>query len=161
MEQPISRRAWLAALAGGAGSVAAACSSTNGTAVVDTPEGRVLQWQGDDLLVLVSNVHAQYRAGEPIRVSLLVNNQSTGSVQVRLRTRLLGLGDQAVAEAEVASLDVAPEDAGSVEREIPLPRSLQPGDYTLSVEVPPWKRNGRDVGRPGNPRTRVKVLPPE
>ncbi len=160
MDQPITRRAWLAALASGAGTVAAACSPGRDTRELETPEGKVLQWQGDDLLVLVSGLRSEYRAGEPIHVSLLVNNQSTGAAQVRLRTRLLGLGDQAVAEAEVTSVNVAPDDAASAERDVPLPRSLQPGDYTLSVEVPPWKLNGRDYGRPGNLRATVKVLPP-
>ena len=54
MEQPISRRAWIASLAGGAGAVAAACERSGGFTETDTPEGRVLQWEGDNLLVLVT-----------------------------------------------------------------------------------------------------------
>ncbi len=159
MEQPISRRAWLTALASGAGALAAACAPSANVTEVSTPQGRVLQWEADDLLVLVSGLQPQYRVGDTIRVTLLVNNQATRVAQVRLRTRLLGRGDQAVAETEVALLDVKPEDAASVDRELPLGRSLPPGEYTLSVEVPPWKVDGREAGRTGTIRAAVRVEP--
>ena len=43
----LSRRAWIAGLVSGASVMAAACSSP-GAVVLDTPEGRVLQYEGDD-----------------------------------------------------------------------------------------------------------------
>lgn len=154
----MSRRAWMAALASGAGGLAAAaCSGSLGTTVTRTPEGRVLQWEGDEMLVLVSGLQDSYRAGETIRVNLLVNNQSTRLAQVRLRTRLLTRGDQAEVEAEVATLTVKAEDAANIDRELLLARSLPPGEYTLSVELPPWKLDGRDTGRGAQLRAPVQI----
>src|SRR5438067_11291892 len=72
----VSRRAWLAGLVSGAGLIAAACGSAS-TVVLDTPEGRVLQYEGDDLLVLVSGVQPTYHVGDSLHLNLLVNNQST------------------------------------------------------------------------------------
>jgi hypothetical protein len=152
----LSRRAWLAGLVSGAGVLAAACGSP-GAVVLDTPEGRVLQYEGDDALILVSGAQQSYRLGESMKLNLLVNNQSTSLIQVRLRTKLLGRGDQPVVQAEPALLDVKPDDAGSVDQTMPLSRDLLPGDYTLSIEVPPWKRDGRDFGRGANLRAAVRL----
>jgi hypothetical protein len=159
MERPFPRRMVLAALVSGASAFAAACSSSPGATVLDTPEGRVLQYEGDDLLVLVSGVQPSYHLGESIHLNLLVNNQSDKSADVRLRTKLLGRGDQPVVQAEPALMSVRPDDAGSVDQDLPLATNLVPGDYTLSVEVPPWKLEGRDFGRGATLRAPVRLDP--
>jgi hypothetical protein len=94
-----------------------------------------------------------------MHLTLLVNNQSAGYVQIRLRTKLLGRGDQPVIQADPALLSVKSDDASSVDQDLLLPRDLQAGDYTLSVEVPPWKLDGRDFGRGGNLRAPVRLAP--
>jgi hypothetical protein len=142
----VSRRAWFAGLVSGASLFASACGSPGAT-VQDTPEGRVLQYEGDDLLVLISGLQPSYHLGDSMHLNLLVNNQSAGYVQVRLRTKLLGRGDQTVVQADPALLSVKTDDASSVDQDILLPRNLLTGDYTLSVEVPPWKLDGREFGR--------------
>jgi hypothetical protein len=152
----MSRRAWLAGLVSGVSLAAAACAAPAAT-VVDTPEGRVLQYEGDDLLVLVSGSKPQYRAGDTVHLNLLINNQSTGYVQVRLRTKLLGRADQPVVQAEPVVLTAKAYDASNVDQDVVLPRDLLPGDYTLSVEVPPWKLDGKDFGRGGTMRTPVRL----
>jgi hypothetical protein len=152
----VSRRAWFAGLVSGAGLLAAACSSP-GAQVLDTPEGRVLQYEGDNLLVLVSGSQTNYQVGDTMHLTLLVNNQSAGYVQARLRTKLLGRGDQPVVQADPALLSVKSDDASSVDQDLPLPRDLLPGDYTLSIEIPPWKLDGRDFGRGGNLRAPVRL----
>jgi hypothetical protein len=144
-ERPISRRAWFAAIVSGAGMLAAACAP-GGSQVLDTPEGRIVQYEGDDLLILVSGLQPSYQQGDEVRLNLLVNNQSAGFVQIKLRTKLLGRGDQAVVQPEPVMLDVKSDDANSADQSFILPRDLLPGDYTLSVEVPPWKLDGREVG---------------
>ncbi len=144
-DQPLSRRAWFAAVVSGAGLLAAACSS-GGSQVLDTPEGRILQYEGDDLLVLVSGLQPSYHLGDTVHLNLLVNNQSAGFVQVKLRTKLLGRADQPVVQPDPVSLDVKSDDASSADQSFILPRDLLTGDYTLSVEVPPWKLDGREVG---------------
>jgi hypothetical protein len=154
----VSRRAWLAGLVSGAGLLAAACGSP-GAQVLDTPEGRVLQYEGDNLLVLVSGSQPNYHVGESMRLTLMVNNQSTGYVQVRLRTKLLGRGDQPVVQADPALLSVRSDDASSVDQDLPLPPDLLPGDYTLSIEIPPWKLDGRDFGPGATLTAPVRVDP--
>src|SRR5258708_28137761 len=99
----LSRRAWLASLVSGAGLLVAACGSP-GASVLDTPEGRVMQYEGDDLLVLVSGLQPAYRPGDSLHLTLLVNNQSAGYVQIPLPTKLLGRGDPPCVPAEPASL---------------------------------------------------------
>jgi hypothetical protein len=160
MSEPlVSRRAWMASLLSGAGLIAAACTSP-GASVLDTPEGRVLQYEGDDLLVLVQGAQSSYRLGDTMHLNLMVNNQSAGYVQVRLRTKILGRGDQPVVQAEAAQLAVKPDDAASVDQNVVLARQLVPGDYTLSVEVPPWKLDGRDFGRGATLRAPLRLEPP-
>ena len=154
----VSRRVWLASLVSGAGLLVVACSSP-GASLLDTPEGRVMQYEGDDLLVLVSGVKATYAAGESVHLNLMVNNQSAGYVQVRLRTKLLGRADQPVVQAEAALLNVKSDDASSIDQDFPLSRDLLPGDYTLSVEVPPWKLDGRDFGKGATLRAPVRLEP--
>src|SRR5215469_14066363 len=95
----ITRRAWLTGLVSGAGLMAAACSSS-GAQILDNPDGRVLQWEGDDLLVLVSGLQLSYRVGDHMHLNLIVNNQSSGFAQVKLRTKLLGRGDQPVVQPD-------------------------------------------------------------
>src|SRR5215470_12921767 len=144
-DRPVSRRAWFAAIVSGAGLFAAACSS-GGSQVLDTPEGRIVQYEGDDLLVLVSGLQPSYHVGDEVHLNLIVNNQSAGFVQIKLRTKLLGRGDQPVVQPDPIMLDVKSDDASNSDQTFVLPRDLQPGDYTLSVEVPPWKLDGREVG---------------
>jgi hypothetical protein len=155
----LSRRAWLASLVSGAGLLVAACGSP-GASVLETPEGRVMQYEGDDLLVLVSGLQPTYHAGDSMHLTLLVNNQSASFVQVRLRTKLLGRGDQPVVQADPVLLSVKSDDASSADQDLPLGRDLVPGEYTLSVEVPPWKRDGRDFGHGATLRAPVHLDPP-
>src|SRR5205085_10868583 len=129
----------------GASLLASACGSPGAT-VQDTPDGRVMQYEADDLLVLVSGLQSSYRVGDSIHLNLLVNNQSAGFVQVKLRTKLLGRADQPVVQVEPVLLDVKSDDATNVDQDVVLPRELLAGDYTLSVEVPPWKLDGREFG---------------
>jgi hypothetical protein len=152
----VSRRLWFAGLISGASMIAAACSSP-GAVVLDTPEGRVLQYEGDDALILVSGVQDSYRLGDSMQLNLMVNNQSTSLIQVRLRTKLLGRADQPVVQAEPALLDVKPDDASNVDQTLPLGLDLLPGNYTLSIEVPPWKRDGRDFGKGATLRVPVRL----
>lgn len=155
----VTRRAWFAALVSGAGILASACGSS-GAQVLETPEGRVLQWEGDDLLVLVSGAQPSYVLGEQMHLNLLVNNQTAGFAQVKLRVKLLGRGDQPVVQSDPLLLDVKSDDAASVNQDLLLPRDLVPGDfYALSVEIPPWKLDGREFGSGGNVRASVRLDP--
>jgi hypothetical protein len=144
-DAPLSRRAWFAALASGAGLLAAACSP-GASQVLNTPEGQVLQYEGDDLLILVSGLQPSYHLGDEMHLNLLVNNQSTGFVQIKLRTKVLGRGDQPVVQPDPVNLEVKSDDASNQDQSVLLPRDLLTGDYALSVEVPPWKLDGREVG---------------
>ena len=154
----VSRRAWLAGLVSGVSLAAAACAAPAAT-VLDTPDGRVLQYEGDDLLVLVSGSQPEYRAGDTMHLNLLINNQSTGYVQVRLRTKLLGRAEQPVVQAEPVILTAKSDDASSADQDVVLPRDLLPGDYMLTVEVPPWKLDGKDFGRGGTMRAPLRLDP--
>ncbi len=142
---PVSRRAWLAALVSGAGLLAAACRSS-GSQVLDTPEGRILQYEGDDVLILVSGLQPRYQLGDTVNLNLMVNNQSDGYMEIKLRTKLLGRADQPVVQPDPVMLDVDHDDASNQDQSFVLPRDLLPGDYTLSVEVPPWTIDRRQVG---------------
>lgn len=158
-DRPVSRRAMFAAMVSGASLLAAACSS-GGSQVLDTPEGRILQYEGDDLLVLVSGLQPTYHVGDQMNLNLLVNNQSAGFVQIKLRTKLLGRGDQPVVQPDPVSLEVKSDDASNADQSFVLPHDLLPGDYTLSVEVPPWKLDGREVGVGATLRGPVRLDPP-
>jgi hypothetical protein len=144
-DQPLSRRAWFAAVVSGAGLLAAACTAGS-SQVLDTPDGQVLQYEGDDLLILVSGLRKSYHAGDQTQLNLLVNNQGTGFVQIKLRTKVLGRGDQPVVQPEPIMLEVKSDDATSSDQAFVLPPDLLPGDYNLAVEVPPWKLDGREFG---------------
>ena len=87
---------------------------------------------------------------------MLLNNQSTRFATARVRTRLVGRGQQPVVEAEVVSLNVKPMDAATTERTMLIPRDLPPGDYTLQVELPAWSFEGRQAGG-GTLNTTVKI----
>src|SRR5579859_630937 len=129
----------------GAGLLAAACSP-GASQVLDTPEGRVLQYEGDDVLILVSGLQPRYQLGDTVQLNLMVNNQSDGYMEIKLRTKLLGRADQPVVQPDPVLLDVDHDDASNQDQRFILPRDLLPGDYTLSVEVPPWTIDRRQVG---------------
>ncbi len=157
MERPVSRRAWLSALVSGTGALAAACSSGPTMVELDTPEGKVLQREGNDLLVLVSGYKPRYQLGETIRVNVVINNQSPKLMQAGVRVKVLSRGDQVVAQAEVAQVSIGPDDAASVDREVLLSRDLVPGPHTLEVEIPPWRVEGREAGPGAQLRTPVML----
>jgi len=137
-------------MASGMATFMAACAtdvSNPGTTTVDDPTlGRVYQWQKDDLLMLVSGLQPMYHPGQEIRFHLTLNNQTEAPIDVRVRTKLLGRGQQAVVEAEVYPTTVPAEDAVQLDRVLPLPRGLPPEDYVLQVELPPWVRGSGTVG---------------
>lgn len=126
-------------------SVTSACTE-RGVTVVDGPEGKVLQLERDDFLVLVSDFESQYRPGDQITLKVIVNNQSSRYAQARIRTRLIGRGQQPIVEAEVVTINIRPYDATPVERSLLIPRDIPPGEYTLQVELPAWSFEGRQTG---------------
>lgn len=145
--EPLGRRALFGLVASGFASLVAACGpSSAATTIIQTDEGRVLQWERDNMTVLVSGLREQYQPGQQVRLTVMLNNHALVPATARVRTRLLGRGQQSVAEAEVVSVAISPDDAVRVERTLELPRSLTPGDYTLAVELPPWRLDRRDVG---------------
>jgi hypothetical protein len=151
----VNRRAALGIWASGLTGLTSACSD-RGATELDTPNGKILQLEKDDLLVLVSDFMSQYRPGDRIHLKVLINNQSTRYAQARVRTRLLGRGQQAVVEAEVVSVNIKPFDATPIDRELLIPTDLTPGDYTLQVELPAWSFEGRQTGG-GTLSTGVKI----
>jgi hypothetical protein len=106
----------------------------------------VLQYEGDDVLILVSGLQPSYRLGDQMNLNLMVDNEGTGFVQIKLRTKVLGRGDQPVVQPEPVSLEVKSDDASSSDQSFLLPPDLLPGDYNLSVEVPPWMVDARQFG---------------
>lgn len=153
----MGRRELFSLMVSGLATAAAACGPSGApTTVVNTPEGRILQWEREGMTVLVSGVKDEYRAGEPLRVNVLMNNSASIPAVARIRTRLLGRGQQAVVEAEVVNLTIGADGAANIDRVLDLPRSLSPGEYTLMVEVPPWRLDRRDVGG-GRLSTEVRV----
>jgi hypothetical protein len=152
----VDRRAAFGIWASGLASITSACGSA-GVTTVDTPEGKVLQLEKDDFLVLVSGFKPTYRLGERIDVHVIVNNQTTRYATARIRTKLVGRGQQVVAEAEVAQINIKPSDATPVDRSILLTTNLSPGEYTLQVELPPWSFEGRQAGG-GSLTTGVTVV---
>ena len=151
----VGRRSAIGIWASGLTGLVSACAD-RGVTEINSPEGKILQLEKDDFLVLVSDFAAQYQPGDRITLKVLVNNQSTRFATARIRTRLLGRGQQAVVEAEVVSLNVRPMDAATTERTLPIPRDLPPGDYTLQVELPAWSFEGRQAGG-GTLNTTVKI----
>src|SRR4051812_373259 len=123
----VSRRVWFAGVVSGASVFAAACSGS-GNAVLDTPEGRVLQYEGDDMLVLVSGLQPSYRLGDTMHLNVILNNQADKPIQARVRVKLLGRGDQPVVQPEPLLLDIRSDDAANVDQTIPLGLDLAPGD---------------------------------
>ena len=146
MTDRVDRRAVFGIWATGAASAVAAACGGRGTSIIQTPDGPVLQLEKDDFLVLVSGFRSAYQPGDQLAVRVILNNQSNRYATARVRTRVLGRGDQPVVEAEVVSANVKPFDATAVERSVLLPTTLTPGDYTLSIELPPWSFEGRQAG---------------
>ena len=143
----LARRELFSTAASGLMGLVTACGPAGSrTEVVQTPEGKVLQWERDDLLVLVSGLQDSYQQGEAIRLKVLLNNQTTRHGLYRVRTKLAGRGQQIVAEAPVATVQVKPFDASETEPVLNLTPSIVPGDYTLIVELPPWSLEGRVTG---------------
>jgi hypothetical protein len=116
----------------------------------------VLQLQKDDFLVLVSDFDAKYQPGDRLTAKVILNNQSTRYATARVRTRLIGRGQQPVVEAEVVSINVKPMDAAITERSLQIPRDLTPGDYTFQIELPAWSFEGRQAGG-GTLNSAVKI----
>jgi hypothetical protein len=151
----VGRRSAIGIWASGLTGLVSACND-RGVTEINGPEGKVLQLEKDDLLVLVSDFKSQYRPGERIDLKVLVNNQSSRFAMARIRTRLIGRGQQPVAEAEVVSVNVRPLDATVSDRSLLIPSDLPAGDYTLQVELPAWSFEGRQTGG-GTLSTTVKV----
>jgi hypothetical protein len=74
--QRVDRRAALGIWASGLMGLTSACTD-RGLAEINTPEGKVLQLEKDDFLVLVSDFAPSYRPGERITLKVLINNQSS------------------------------------------------------------------------------------
>jgi len=87
----VDRREAFGILASGLMTVASACGG-QGTTVIQTPEGPVLQLERDDFLVLVSDFQDSYHPGERVAVKVILNNQSARFASARVRMRLLGRG---------------------------------------------------------------------
>jgi hypothetical protein len=151
----VGRRAALGIWASGLTGLASACGDRAVTEI-DGPDGKILQMEKDDLLVLVSDFAPHYEPGSQITLKVIVNNQGSRYATARIRTRLVGRGQQPVAEAEVATVNVKPMDATAVDRSLLIPRDLPPGDYTLQVELPAWSFEGRQAGG-GTLSTSVKI----
>jgi hypothetical protein len=151
----VNRRAALGIWTSGLMGLTSACSDRDVT-VIDSPDGKILQLEKDDFLVLVSDFASQYKPGDRITLNVLINNQSTRYATARVRTKLVGRGQQPVVEAEVVSVNIKPMDASRVERELLIPLDLQPGEYTLQVELPAWSFEGRQTGG-GTLNTSVKI----
>lgn len=143
MDQPIRRRQLARAAFSGLAALASACGPSAGaTETIVGPDGKTYRWEREDLLVLVSGLKERYRLGETISLKVLLNNQAAKFGTFRVRTKLSGRGQQVEAEAEVATVQVRPNDAAEVERALLVPRSLRPGDYAVVVELPAWTLQG-------------------
>jgi hypothetical protein len=151
----VDRRAALGIWASSLMSLATACND-RGMTEIDGPDGKILQLEKDDFLVLVSDFAPRYEPGDQITLKVIVNNQSSRYATARIRTRLVGRGQQAVVEAEVVSVNVKPMDAATLERTLMIPRDLPAGEYTLQVELPAWSFEGRQAGG-GILSTSVKI----
>jgi hypothetical protein len=143
----LARRELLSAAASTMLGLVTACGPSAGsTQVLQTPEGKVLQWEHENLLVLVSGLEDRYRPGQEIRLRVILNNQSQKLGIYRPRTKLAGRGQQVVVETAVESVQIKPFDAATLDRVLPLSQSLASGSYTLQVELPPWSLDGRQTG---------------
>src|SRR5215217_7367810 len=91
----VNRRAALGIWASGLTGLTSACMS-QGVSEIDGPDGKILQLEKDDFLVLVSDFARQYQPGDKITLKVLINNQGTRYATARVRTRLVGRGQQAV-----------------------------------------------------------------
>jgi hypothetical protein len=151
----VDRRAAFGIWASGLMGVTSACTN-RGVTEIDGPDGKVLQMERDDLLVLVSDFAPHYRPGDRLTVKVLINNQGSRFATARIRTRLLGRGQQAVVEGEVVSVNVKPMDATATERVLLIPNNLAAGEYTLQIELPPWSFEGRQTGG-GSLSTSVQI----
>lgn len=151
----VDRRAALGIWASGLTGLISACTE-RGVTEVDGPGGKVLQMERDDLFVLVSDFQPQYRPGDTLGLKVIINNQSSRFATARVRTKLIGRGQQVVVEAEVVSVNIRPMDATPIDRSLLLPNDLPPGDYTLQVELPPWSFEGRQTGG-GSLNASVKI----
>ena len=151
----VNRRAALGIWTSGLMGLSSACGE-RGFSEINSPEGKVLQLEKDDFLVLVSDCAPRYQPGDRITLKILVNNQGSRFATARIRTRLVGRGQQPVVESEAVSLNVKPMDAATAERTLLIPRDLTPGDYTLQVELPAWSFEGRQTGG-GTLSTGVKI----
>lgn len=137
----MERREFFGTMLSGLASIATACGPVGDGSlqVVDQQDGRVLHWERDDLVVLVTGAAQRYAPGDTMRLNVMLNNQGSAPILVKVRMKVLGRGMQPVVEAPVSNLSVAPEAAAAVDRELALPTTLTPGDYTLQVEIPPWE----------------------
>lgn len=151
----VNRRAALGIWTSGLVGLTSACTD-RAFSEIDGPDGKILQLEKDDMLVLVSDFAPQYRPGDRVTLKILVNNQSSRYATARIRTRLLGKGQQAVVEAEAVSVNIKPLDATPVMRELLIPNDLPAGEYTLQVELPAWSFEGRQTGG-GSLNTSVKI----
>jgi len=151
----VDRRAAFGIWASGLMGVASACTD-RGVSEIVSPEGKILQLQKDDFLVLVSDFGSQYQPGDRLTAKVILNNQSARFATARVRTRLIGRGQQPVVEAEVVSLNVRPMEAAITERSLQIPRDLTPGDYTFQIELPAWSFEGRLAGG-GTLNSTVKI----
>lgn len=151
----VGRRAALGIWASGLTGLTSACAD-RGTTEIDSPTGKILQLEKDEFLVLVSDFASQYQPGDEIHLKVIVNNQSTRYAMARIRTKLVGRGQQPIVEAEVVSINIKPMDATPIERSLLIPRDLAPGEYTLQVELPAWSLEGRQTGG-GTLGTSIKI----
>jgi len=145
MDARVDRRAALGIWASALTSAVTACTNRDAV-VLQTPDGPVLQMEKDELLVLVSGFKDSYRPGERIDLKVLINNQSSRFAQARVRTRLIGRGQQALVEAEVVAVNIRPFDATPIDRALLIPTNASAGDYTVQIELPPWSFEGRQTG---------------
>ena len=125
---------------------AASACTERGVTEIDGPDGKILQMEKDDFLVLVSDFESSYQPGDRLTAKVILNNQSSRFATARVRTRLIGRGQQPIVEAEVVSVNVRPMDAAITERSLLIPRDLTPGDYTFQIELPAWSFEGRQAG---------------
>ncbi len=152
VDRRVERRELLGVMASGMVAFVAACTTSDlsggETTIVNDPAlGTVYRWEKDDLLILVSGLKTSYRVGEDIRFEALLQNQHSIPLDGRLRTKLIGRGQQVVLEAEMLPIAVEAEGVLNVQRVLQIPRSMPTGDYyVLQIELPPWQYDGQTAG---------------